>query len=500
MPEPEPSAAPAVAQDIPAQILLRALQGVEGLEAQLQDLTMRYAERDDLPGVGLLLRACAMLTNGIKRQLIDNSRAVGEAAYAGPDNGRQRARAEQHQRHIPLDARLEPSVRILRRFEALLRVRLELVSETHGATFDALSGPFTRLAKALPGDRDIELIFRPSPGTLYEIWFQVLEELQELGARRFGPEMAAVFDRMPRLMAIEYPWHYERDTFMHAVIAHEIGHIAFVNGRTGNQVWLDAARDHGMDADRAAAYRRWFIEFACDALAVRMIGPAYPLALVEHTLGQNWWFAPQATYGETTHPPVPTRIRLLESEVARFFNGATPNSLSHRSTLVAAEATTDSWMHKLPADDGIPDDVEPVINAALSALNGHNVLGEAEYRVETFREQLGPVWDALSAGVAPAEIVYVRDRGLRKPEEGTLRSAWSEPTDWRTILNGGYLRWLHEARGDKLPDLLRRGAAITNDRLERCAHIQGAIELSELHRAMLTQRNELSALDMQMEP
>lgn len=198
------------ALDAPPHILLRALQGVEGLEAQLDELRHRYAAREDLPGIALLLRSCSILTTGIKRQLIEESRRVRYLDYTGPDVPRERQRALASGREIPLDARLATVVSGLKRFESLLRVRLELLSDAHGQTFDALSGPFTRLAKALPGDRDIELIFRPSPATLYEIWCQVLDHLQTLAARRFGEEMKEVFERMPRLMAIEYPWHYAR--------------------------------------------------------------------------------------------------------------------------------------------------------------------------------------------------------------------------------------------------------------------------------------------------
>ena len=484
-------------ESLSARVLLRTLEGVEGLEAQLEDLRLRYAEREDVPGVALLLRCCSMLTSGFKQLLIEDSRRALEAPESDKRRERRIQRAQTSNRPVELDGNLEASVALLRRFEDQLRLRLELISEIHGQPFDAISGPYRRLAKALPGDRDIEIIFKPSPATLYEIWFKVLDDLRVLAAARLGEDMAGVFDRLPRLMAIEYPWHYERDTFMHAVIAHEIGHIAFVNNQKGDQIWLDTAAGR-LDTKLTAGYRRWFIEFACDMLACRMLGPAYAIALIEHTLGQNIWFEPAAKKGGTSHPPLRTRVRKMEVEVARFFQSEDNGQPLHDS-LKVAKAVTDHWMKMLPDDEGIPGIAEPVIDDALEKLGEADILGEAEYAVGTFRDQIPAVWSALTAGVAPAEIVYGRDREPREATDPQVRSSWSEPCDWRSILNGGYLRWLAEDKERSLPDLLRRGSALTNERIERCAHIQGSIELSELHRAMLEQHKALGQLAVQIE-
>jgi hypothetical protein len=215
-----------------------------------------------------------MLLEAMRAQWVARSRRLIGKGYAGPNQPRQRERAERDGHQIPLDARLETIVDGLRRFEALLRVRLEFLAEPHGSSFDALSEPFRRLASQLPGSEEVELIFRPTAATGYEIWFRVMDEIRTFAATSFGDELNQAFEQMPRLMAIEYPWHYERDTFLHAVIAHEIGHIAFFNQGLGDRAWLRAAAEEGLSNEAQARWRPTYVEFGCDLLATRMIGPA----------------------------------------------------------------------------------------------------------------------------------------------------------------------------------------------------------------------------------
>jgi hypothetical protein len=196
------------------------------------------------------------------------------------------------------------------------------------------------------------------------------------------------------------------------------------------------------------------------------------------------------------HPPVPTRIKKLRDEALGFFDDANPRE-SHRVALEASREVVDEWMRKLPEDDGLPPQIEAVVDRALTMIDD-TVLGEASFGRDLFQQQLGPVWDALTAGIAPAEIVFHRDMDPLDETPASTRphSDWSEPCDWRSILNGCYLRWLSERKGFDGVDCLRKGSAMVEERLQRCEHARGAIELSELHRAMLQQREQLRGMEI----
>jgi hypothetical protein len=400
---------------------------------------------------------------------------------------------------VPLEPRL--SVQFIDEFEAQLRQWLDLLAAPQGRSFDSLAEPFRRLARQIPNEDDFELIFRPVPERVYGIWFEVVVSLDRL-ARTLDLNVGETLDALPRLWAIEYPLLEEGDTFQHACIAHEIGHIAFEARRpgqahsNGEQILIEATE--GADAvDRDPDFAlTWFTELACDLLAVRMLGPAFAIALTEWTLSQNVWFHEPQSAGFYSHPPMPWRLDLLRSEVERYFVAARSHELDVWKATARAMAR---WTQMIPRVD-VPTVPElGIIERALERMRerADTILGEAAYQPTAFANDLPAVWGKLQDGMAPAEAVFSRGEGKQPPPS----NAWSEPIDWRSILNGGYIHYLHHLveespEPEQPPQLLRQAADRDKRRLTACTHIQGSIELSELHRRMVELKEQLAALEL----
>ena len=492
------------APDLPALAVHRALAGVFGIDRHLLSFQRQYEERGDLPGIQLFLRVLRITLEAMKRELIRTSRADLQGEYVPDPNyveGSPYGSEEDADDTIvvvPLDSRL--SIQFVDEFEEQFRRWIDLLAAPQGRGFDSLAEPFRRLAKSIPTEEDFELVFRPVPERTYGIWFDVVDSVARI-AQVLDRNVADTLDAMPRLWAIEYPLFEEDDTFQHSCIAHELGHIAYDAlppgqlARNGERIFIEATEEVGeVDADPTLALN-WFTELACDLLAIRMLGPAFAVALTEWTLTQNVWFHEEDSAGFYTHPPMPWRLDLLRDEVSRYMEGS-----EHSDDPVwrAAGAALERWTSVIP-EVSVPDVPElPLIQSALRRLRDQadEILGPASYQPAVFAVDLPAVCSKLTDDMAPAEAVYDRDR--ERPADS---SAWSEPIDWRSILNGGYIYYLERLHREhpgpeRPPILLRPSRDRDNRRLADCTHIQGSIELSELHRQMTELKDQLSALEL----
>ncbi|MEA2372629.1 MAG: hypothetical protein QOH12_3023 [Solirubrobacteraceae bacterium] len=215
----------------------------------------------------------------------------------------------------------------------------------HGREIEALVGPFTRLAVNISPGR--EVIFEP--GDDYEFQDSLMEELIKF-ALNFSDPLAASLRALPHLTVITYPTQLDSDTLLHAVIAHEIAHLALDRVHSGYPASIGselintsldrhferllrelraAARneeaptrgEHFVRRERDARQRikKWFEELACDSLALRMVGPAYLFALADLDLPTNRWAQRRGMLGYATHPGLGWRIRRLLPAAREYF-------------------------------------------------------------------------------------------------------------------------------------------------------------------------------------
>lgn len=492
---------------LPGLTVQRALSAALGLERQLSEYERDYRDREDLPGLHVFLRVLQICAGAIKHELIQTSRQLAENPSTPdpeyrPDPLLFAADADADESNVIVPLVPELSIQFMDQFELQLTRWRDLLVAPQGSSFDALAGPFRHLARRVPNADEIELIFRPLPERLYGVWFEVTDGFDEI-ARYLDADLAETLTQIPKLIAIEYPLLHEHDTYLHSCIAHEIGHIALNARPPGNPVqrheeiiWTEAALElRGDSAD--VEFQDWFAELGCDLLAIRLLGPAYALALTEWTVTQNVWFHTEESSGYETHPPMPWRLERLAREVDRYL-AARPQS-AHGDVAIAwdkAEAVLTSWKQMIPSIAGPAIAELDVIERALEKLDAQAsaILAEAEYRPAEFAQDLAPAWRKLDDRMAPAEAIYARGDRDREGARG-----WSAPIDWRSILNVGYLHFLHEqaerADATKPPQLLGVATSEYERRSRACTHIQGAIELSELHRAMQKMKDELVGLE-----
>lgn len=493
--------------DLPALAAHRALSGVFGIDRRLAAFERQYSERGDLPGVQLFLRVLRITVEAMKRELVATSRDKLGGKYApdpnyvlevGSDDDSGEIEPEEEVLVVPLEPRL--SVQFVDEFESQLRQWADLLATPQGRRFDSLAEPFRRLARDIPNEDEFELIFRPVPERVYGIWFEVVVAFDRI-AQTLDRNLADTLDALPRLWAIEYPVLQEADTFQHACIAHEIGHIAFEarglgqSQGNGERILLEAVEELGDQNVDDELVLNWYTELACDLLAIRMLGPAFALALTEWTLTQNVWFHQEGSAGYISHPPMPWRLSLLKGEIERYV----PSADTDAQVWLTANQVVDRWMSVIPEREPSESPELQVVLTALGKLQDRadELLGPATFNPQVFVRDLPAVWRKLEDDMAPSEAIYSRGEGTSPAPA----DAWSEPIDWRSILNGGYVHYLARLAlemppPENPPTLLRESADRHQTRLRACTHIQGAIELSETHRKMLELRGQLAALDL----
>lgn len=241
----------------------------------------------------------------------------------------------------------------------------------------------------------------------------------------------------------------------------------------------------------------WFTELACDLLGVRLVGPAYALSLVEYAATRNWRYEIGDAFYET-HPHFSWRLARLVKPVSRYLDALEE---ADETAAAIARKVFDRYLGVVPtlAWDRAS---EPELEAVERAVDGIDadsdvLLGRAAYDKATFARELPEVLAQLERRRAPSERLLWSAEQVEdwKDEPGKFVPAWSEPLDWRSILNGGYVEWLGRRPGEPVPEMVATWSAIEKQRRESADHLRGSIELAEFHRQAAAGIKRLGALD-----
>jgi hypothetical protein len=468
------TAHPGPLPNVGALVVARNFTRIAGLEARLDELRRTFQDRDDLPGIKLLLRALMLLCEGAKQKVVEQGRLV-PAAFELPDE------REFNGKDVPLNADLWGVTNALAELELALETWRDLLEAPQGPTFDAIAEPYIRLAKQIPNGSNVELIFKPVPVCRYQVLLNILPKFESV-ALNLRPSLRPLFASLPRLIAVEYPSSFEGDTFLHSAIAHEVGHIALVVGGFDDTIWTEQRVKHQLDDAPAIAQRKLWEELACDFLGVHLIGPAYALAFLEYSFAANLWKRPTAA----DHPDLAWRVAHLKQAVVPYLGDGAQSPEQQR-----AKQLLDQWLGLLPSS--VPEDKPAVVDALDQVVaRVDEILGPAHYRPELFRCEFDVAWRKLERRIAPAEVIFGRDL----PRQESDGDAWSRPMDWRAIVNGGYFHYVSRHPVTAAPRHTTEATDRHAIRRQACSLIQGSIELSQLHRNMLDQRQQLAALEM----
>lgn len=468
---------------------------------RIAEMQQRGADRDDIAGVQLLLRTLTLMASQTRR-LVDREIRAGQADPSFKDAHITNVRT----------ALVQLEQVFGRAFEALI--------SPPERDFVAFVQPYIRLARDITGDEATELIFEAGEGFGYSVWSNVFEDV-EAAVDLLAPELSRSVASLPALALVSYPSRADAESFMHSVVAHEVAHLALTKTLVGEPLspadaafeeaapHLDVAEgDIESRQKEIERLRDWLDELLSDVLAVRMIGPAFLLALTEYlypTHEPNTVGAAGVAEDEDdveSHPPPAWRLQRLVAEVTAFWSDGSGEALSAaHGALEATIALVPDYA--LESEDARRDYafLENVLDTLEPRLD--EIVGSARYPRGRFQRDLPLVWDKLDQDIAPAERIRGRRASHATPEDEVPRqpddpdelaqTSWSEPIDWRSILNGGYLYYLHHALKLDPPtgkrDERRRSRTYSN------SLIRGSIELSELHRAMIALSDQFDVLN-----
>ncbi|HKB51426.1 MAG TPA: hypothetical protein VKC63_08345, partial [Solirubrobacterales bacterium] len=511
------------------RIMRGSLVRVRRLQEELTTLRSAYAEREDLPGLRTLVEGMSVVAAEIEREIMSESRQLHRRLQDG------RTSAEQ------AEERFRDKVGgLVNALDVVLPRVLQIARTPHGREVEALIHPVTRLVASLfrREVRSIELIFEPADDYAYQL--SLVDELMRV-ANKLKPELRDQLDDLPQMVAISYPQHLEAETLVHVIIAHEIGHTVvdyvpkgFLSapiveafdlaadehfGRLqekldpelerGGQVEAGEGEDADEDDSKSRTdkaidrLRKWYEEFACDALAVGMVGPAYAFALADLDLASNRWAQIRGGAGHDSHPGLAWRLRRVIDQARREY---LPEEREDAEAWGAIRAALAELEAVIPTESDELLEVErELLDAALQNLDEgdavEKVLGyNARYSPEDFDVDIEVVWEKLGAGIPPAERI-----GRRTPEPDGSRpklervpDRWSSSMSWASIVNGAYAHWQSgralSSDSDAhrvLPDRHR----VARDWMNFNAYVRGTIELANLHEQLTAARERLDGLN-----
>jgi hypothetical protein len=504
-----------------AQIFEQAMHRTGALRGELQRLERTCAEREDLPGTLVLLRALGLIVGEAEREIVREARTLAERGQSG--RGEQSFRRSVGGLVTTLD-RLVP--------EHLARAK-----RTHGREVEALVGPFTRLANTLSPNR--ELIF--DPVDRYEIVFSSVQHSLRTYAQLFSDELRDAIDALPHVTIVSYPSLSESDTLQHALLGHEIAHLALtesmhpgdppIGSLVFNQAFAEnlaalrlevpgqtASERLKQEVERHGRLQNWFFELACDLVGTRLVGPALVLALSDLAAVRNRWSQHSDLPGYDTHPGLAWRLKNLLPEARRFLDlpRFTEPWESARTVLDQLEAS-------VPDES---DDITPVertiIDTALRLLKERidTHLGDRQLLVGELERLFDPTWEKLQHFIPPAEEIFARTRpdtaranppraraafdgiikrltGSRNVDpQGPREGPWSQPIDWRIVLNVGAFFFAagkveHSVELRELP--LSRDKLAARNRWN--GYLRGTVELGELQYRLQEVKDELDVMN-----
>jgi DNA topoisomerase VI subunit B len=512
---------------------------VRRLRDELGALRSTYAEREDLPGLRTLVEGMSIVAAGMEREIISESRQLHEGLKAGAEAA-------------PAELRFRERIgSVVIALDTVLPRFLRVARSPHGREVEALIHPVTRLVARFFRQevRSIELIFEPGDDYAYEL--SLAEELMPV-ADNLQPELREQLDDLPQMVVISYPQHLEAETLVHAMVVHEIAHMvvdyaaeephsapiddafeyaenkhfdhlrralaAPARRSRGSRRWRNRSRAHRPfrsppreNFGRAARevidqrLRRWYDEFACDALAVGMIGPAYAFALADLDLASDRWAQLSSDGGSQSHPGLAWRLKRVIDQSRRDYldqvGKDAPAAAALRDALDRLEAVIPDERDQLrPAERAL-------LEAALKRLDKgsvvESVLGPgAHYSAHEFGVEIEIAWQKLHAGIPPAERVVMRDEphAPQSPPSAEMAAPgpWSSPMPWPSIVNACYAYWQagHGSSDDpKAHRVIPDHPRVAQDWMDFNAYVRGTIELANLHEQLSAARDRLDGLN-----
>jgi hypothetical protein len=244
------------------------------VERRVASYAVRYAEREELVGIRLLVHALNLTVADAERAVLAEQRRLGASA-----TGATVRRAERIAK------------KITRTTEMLVGQRLHFIEREHGRALDPLVAPLVRLARDL--SPQTEIIFRPSEPLGYAVSQPLLDEIIETLDDR-SSELVWTLRGMPDLVYIRYPAVDEGEVFQHLLMGHELAHLVLRIEKGGQRLGSSLfntsfsewkARQGGAPDASDEPYRdllpraqSWFGELASDYLALKLMGPGYFMA------------------------------------------------------------------------------------------------------------------------------------------------------------------------------------------------------------------------------
>jgi hypothetical protein len=495
--------APPPLDGLAASILERALERIERMRQELKGIAHSYAERDDLPGTQASLRALQLIVGETEREIV--------AA------GRNRAS------EIGTEAAFRKTVAShLRTLESLLRDQLASVQRTHKRDLEPLVPPLTRMASVIGPEQ--HLIF--DPVDRYEIELSDDRRWLTKYASHFSSDLLDALKALPTVSVLSFPALMEGETLQHLLFGHEMGHLALAKVlgdteiRLGDAAFFESLSDNfealskeiGEGSSERETYKKqrqtldrleqWFAELACDQIGIRLVGPAFLLALHDFAALRDAWAQKKGIPGYETHPGLAWRLERLLPEARRFLDNKrqTRPWKSARETVARIEGEIPS-----ERDEITPIEMK-VITDALDALEQH--LGddqlEEQLIVGDFERLFDVVWEKLENGIPPAEEILMRSRPdtplwrrrrrRRNPSEAPP-DPWSQPMDWRVILNGGYFFWFGTVDKITLSGHLPIDPRRIKNRADLNTKLRGSIELSEMQLKLQEVKEKLDVMN-----
>lgn len=520
-----------------ALVFDRAVAQLLAAERHVGAHEQAYADRDDLAPTQLLLRTLRMIIEDALREILMIQREMAQPPEPS---------AAEHRRYLN-------TIRsTARRTAALVGQAMHYVVTPHGREFDPLAAAYGRMAREI--EPSAEIVFRGSERRHYALSAPLLGPLSDNLKNRSSPFVAQL-NQLPTLLFVQYPAAAEGDVLQHLLVAHEIAHLVLRRERHGdvteaearfsaavkahsdaNPNWhaepaepLGPTNDaRGGDspariqptADNAAPpratagmgggagqrrrerdrARRWFVEIACDLLAMRLVGPAYYIALCEHALIRHWFYAASDPDNET-HPHMAWRLDRAASQLSHFIEAMDGEVRS------IMEGAIQPYMQEVPDPEPKVEeegDWGTVVSIALDALTNDlnaspdSLLGAAALRPEVLADEFAPILTGLRAGMAPAEdLSWTEAEVLAWTDApGETPPPWSSPRDWRSILTAGYVHVLEQVASRRPVDPLRgRWEASDDARQSVVGHLRGTVELTEFQRRASGAIDRLRALD-----
>lgn len=488
-----------------------ARQRVRDSADRISEMQRRAEDRDDLAGVKLLLRTLSLMATQT-HSLIQNQ--LDQAT---------RAREPERGHHLS-------SVRTaLVQLEQIFGRSCEALVAPPERDVAALVQPYVRLARNITGNSDTELIFESGEALGYAVWADVFEDIRD-GVEVVAPGLEGMVSELPPLALVTYPGRSDHETLLHAVIAHEVTHLALakLRAKDSNQImnaFESEIAELRLPDSEIERLDRWLNEFLADILALRIVGPAFFFGLLEYLTPTH---EPDPPYGpvelddgevdsagngeedegtedadgedeDLSHPPPSWRFERLKPYVEEFFSEI--EGRLGEGTQVFAKI-----MELVPdpaerADESIEKRDYELLDKVLAKISLDEIVGTATYPTTRFQRDIPLVWEKLEQDIAPVERIKGRRVSEGPPEEVDLvdedeplpQTDWSQAIDWRSILNGGYLHFLY---GSLLaPEAVDDAERRRRDRGYVNSTIRGAIELSELHRRMIELKDQFDDLN-----